>query len=262
VTAASQAPFVDTHAHLDDPAFDRDRKDVLGRAERAGVSAVANVGYNPERWTSTIRLAREHPGIVAVLGLHPQEADLFDASLLDDLAATIARSGAGAVGEIGLDLFRNGPALAAQRSAFEAQLALATELSLPVVIHQRAAEKELIEALRTGAEPPGVLLHSFDGSARLARFAVERGYTFGVGGLATRPSSAALREVLSAVPLASLVLETDAPYLAPAGARARRNEPANVVSVAEQLAPLWGVSGEELAAATTARAIAFFGLHA
>ena len=254
-------PYVDTHAHLDDPAFDDDRDGVLLRAEQAGVRRIVNVGYNPERWASTIQLAANYPLVAVVLGLHPQEARLFDTGVIDDLTAAVVRSGACAVGEIGFDLYRDGPDLAAQGTAFRAQLELAAELSLPVVIHQRAAEEDLIDALRSAPELPGVLLHSFDGSARLARFAAERGYAVGIGGLATRSSAFALREALASLPLASLVLETDSPYLVPTGARHGRNEPANVALAAERLAPLWGVSAEELAAATSERAESFFGLN-
>ncbi|MDP9365680.1 MAG: TatD family hydrolase [Chloroflexota bacterium] len=253
--------FVDTHAHLDDPVFDEDRDGVLLRAEQAGVRRIVNVGYNPERWASTIQLATSYPAVAVVLGLHPQEARLFETRLLDDLTAAVVRSGACALGEIGFDFYRDGPDRAAQRTAFRAQLELAAELSLPVVIHQRAAEEDLIDALRSAPDLPGVLLHSFDGSARLARFAAERGYAVGIGGLATRPSASALRDVLASLPLASLVLETDSPYLVPTGARHGRNEPANVALVAERLAPLWGVSAEELAAATSERAKLFFGLN-
>ncbi|HET7094058.1 MAG TPA: TatD family hydrolase, partial [Thermomicrobiales bacterium] len=143
---------------------------------------------------------------------------------------------------------------AVQRAAFEAQLDLARRHELPIVIHQRAAEADLIDVLQPRAELPPVVLHSFDGSERLARFARERGYFAGVGGLATRPANASLRAILATLSLSSIVLETDAPYLVPAGVRARRNEPAFLMATANRLADLWHVEPATLLAASGATA--------
>jgi TatD DNase family protein len=252
--------LVDTHAHLDDASFDHDREGVLTAAGAAGVRHIVNVGYAPERWTTTLALASRHPSIVAILGLHPQQADRFDQRLCRDLEAALAQPRVRGVGEIGFDLFRDGPELPVQRRAFDEQVALAIRHELPIVIHQRAAEEALIEALRDAPKLPRVLLHSFDGSHHLAELAINRGFLVGIGGLATLPGARDLREVLATIPLASLVLETDAPYLAPAGAASRRSQPANVALVAGALAPLWKVTPRELAEATTRTASAFFRL--
>lgn len=251
--------LVDTHAHLDDPAFDGDRDDVLAAAEAVGVHRIFNVGYNPDRWKTTLALANDHPTVSPVLGLHPQQADAFTDALLEELASALLDGGARAVGEIGLDFSRNRPAPSLQRRAFVAQLDLAGRLGLPIVIHQRAAEDEVIDVLRDAPDLPAVVLHSFDGTARLARFALDRGYHVGVGGLSTRHSAAPLREVLRSLPTERLVLETDAPYLLPPGLKSRRNEPANVALIAERVAPLWHLTAQELALATTANVLRVFG---
>ena len=252
--------IIDTHAHLDDSAFDDDRAEVVRRAAEVGVRRIVNVGYCPDRWVTTRALAESHPGIRAMYGLHPQEAALYSGETLDALEATLRSSSPVAVGEIGLDYVRGRTDRAVQREAFAAQIALARRLGLPIVIHQRAAESDVAEILTGETDLPPVLLHSFDGRRGLADLAVSRGWLLGVGGLATKPSRADLREVLATVPLANVVLETDAPYLVPAGIRHRRNEPANLATAIHPLAEIWGVSAEIMASATTATAERFFAI--
>ena len=258
--SAVPVEIIDTHAHLDDPAFDDDRAEVIGRAAEVGVRRIVNVGYCPDRWVTTRALADAHPGIRAMYGLHPQEAAVCSEQTLDALEAMLRSSKPVAVGEIGLDYFRGRADRALQREAFAAQITLARRLGLPIVIHQRAAESDVVEILSGEADLPPVLLHSFDGSRRFADLAVGRGWLLGVGGLATKPSRGDLREVLATVPLASVVLETDAPYLVPAGIRHRRNEPANLATAIRPLAEIWGVSAEIMASATTATAERFFAI--
>ena len=252
--------FVDTHAHLDEPAFDADREEVVVAAAKAGVSRIVNIGYRPSRWSSSAALAERHPGVHVALGLHPHHADEFDGETVDRLSDALDRSKAVGVGEIGLDYYRADTERARQREALVAQLGLARTLNLPIVIHQRSAEEELFDVLRRAGDLPTVVLHSFEASERAAKLAVDRGYAIGVGGLATRQSSESLRQVLSAVPVTSIVLETDSPYLTPQGVKDRRNVPANVPKIAVRLAPLWNVSGGELARLTTATSVRIFGL--
>jgi len=251
---------VDSHAHLDDPAFDADREAVIAAAAEAGVRQIVNVGYNPERWRTTIDLTRRWPNVFAMFGLHPHDAALWSPAIRDELAEVIQTEPAVAVGEIGLDYFRNNAAPAIQRDAFAAQLDLARRRDLPIVIHQRAAEADLIDVLQGYAELPPVVLHSFDGTQRLAEFAQKRGYYAGVGGLATRPANASLRAILATFPLSSILLETDAPYLTPAGVRARRNEPAFLIETALRLASLWNVEPAALLDAAGASARRLFRL--
>ena len=260
MSAGGRVRYVDTHAHLDDPAFDADRVEVIAAARGAGVDRIVNVGYCPQRWETSLRLAADQPGISVMLGVHPQHADHFSRSTSDELSAVIARAGAVAVGEIGYDFHRGGPERSTQRRAFEAQIDVARGLGLPIVVHQRAAEEDVVATLSKYRDIPGVVLHSFEGSSRLARFALDRGYALGVGGLATRTGSAALRALLAQVPVDSIVLETDSPYLLPNGIKVRGNEPCHLAAVAERLVPLYTLSGPELVSVTSATAALTFRL--
>ena len=259
MTSAAAGPiYVDTHAHLDEPVFDRDRDEVVARAHAAGVVRIVNVGYRPLRWDTSADLAARHPTVSHMLGLHPHHADEFTDRTCQDLAARAAATRAVAVGEIGLDYFRDGPDAATQHRVLAAQLELAIELNLPVVIHQRAAEQDLMTVLARYPDLPRVVLHSFDGTDRLADFGTERDYRFGVGGLMTRAGNDALCHTISRLPISSILLETDAPYLVPAGVKDRRNVPSNVPLIAARLAAIQDLPVSDLAAATTANANAVF----
>jgi len=251
--------FIDTHAHLDDPVFDNDRMEVIARASQAGVSRVINVGYTPERWRTTVDLATTFSAIVPILGLHPHHADEFTDSTMEELRHMLLASRACALGEIGLDYFRKGPSAVNQRKSFTAQMQLAHSLGLPVVIHQRAAENDLMRELSYSSISAKVLLHSFEGSQCLVDMTLERGYQFGVGGLMTRASSGDLRDVLRGLPLNRMVLETDSPYLVPRGSKGRRNEPSATPTIGAALANLLGIDVEQVASQTTANAQTFFG---
>ena len=253
------ATWIDTHTHLDDPVFAEDIDEVVGEAQAAGVVRFVNIGYCSERWGSTIDLMHRFPGNACAIGLHPGHADEWNDSTEASLRTAITRARAVAIGEIGIDLYREGPALALQREVMLRQFAIATELGLPVVIHQRAAEAELMDAAMSVPNLPRLLLHSFDGSSRYAEFARATSAMVGVGGLAARSSSVELREVLSRIPLEQIVLETDSPYLAPPGARGRLNTPASIPVIGRRVATLWGVTEDELATVTTANAERFFG---
>jgi TatD DNase family protein len=263
VTAGAEPPatWIDTHAHLDDDAFAVDRAAVIEAAVAAGVRTIVNIGYRPERWATTLSLADRFPVIRFALGIHPGHADEFSAAAVDDLAATIGRSRAVAVGEIGLDFFhRSNPPAAVQREALRQQLRLARTMGLPAIIHQRAAEAELIAVVEAEPDPPPLVLHSFDGGPRYAAFARERGSYVGVGGLATKSAAAALRDLLATLSPQRVLLETDAPYLVPAGVRGRRNEPANVPTIGRRLGAVWGYEPDAFAALTTANAGRALGL--
>lgn len=257
---AASLAFVDTHAHLDDPAFDDDRDRVIERAVSAGVRTILNVGYAPDRWQSTVDLSLAHPRVKPMLGIHPQQSDTCTDEALARLSEIVSERNALAIGEIGLDFFRDRAKKSSQLAAFDAQVRLARDVNLPIVIHQRAAEAELIDVLSNYPELPPLVLHSFEGTATLADFARDRGYFVGVGGLATKAKSAPLLEVLRQLPVTSVVLETDSPYLSPRGSQQWRNEPANLPRIAEHLAPIWGMNVEEFAAQTTATAHHLFNL--
>lgn len=246
--------LVDTHAHVDDRQFEADRDEVIARAAAAGVTTIVNIGYRPGIWETTIALAARHEAIRHTLGVHPHHADLWSDDVEQHLRTLIAATRPVAIGEIGLDLFRNLTTLEDQLRAFRAQALMAVEVDLPMVIHLRAAEAELLPELRQLPPQARCVLHSFEGSQELATLAVDRGWFIGVGGLATRSRAEAVRDVIRTVPLDNILLETDSPYLAPARIKEQRNEPANLPIVARLIADLYGQSVDEVAMRTTTAA--------
>ena len=255
--------FIDTHCHLDDPAFDPDREEVLARARMAGVEILILPGVEPEGIPRALALAERHPGLYVAVGIHPHVASQFSSQLLAQLRSWARHPRVVAIGEIGLDFYRDRSPREAQREAFRAQLELAGELGLPVIIHQREAREAVMEELeRWLAARPGArgVLHAFSGDPAMARIAVEWGFLLGIGGPLTYPRAESLREAARTVGLDGLVLETDAPYLPPQPHRGRRNEPAYLRNVAEALAQLLGLPMEQIARQTTANACRLFRL--
>lgn len=250
--------IVDTHAHLDLPEFDDDRDAAIARALDAGVSAIVAIGFSPERWVSTAALTATHPMLVRSVGLHPTHANEWT----DDFAQRIEREASHpdvvAIGEIGLDFYRDHADPASQHAAFAAQLALARQIDLPVVIHQRNAEDAVIDAIERAGPLRGVM-HCFSGDEHFASRCLELGFHLGVGGVATYKASDAVRRALAAAPIDRLVLETDAPYLAPQGHRGSRNEPAFITRAAETIAMIRGMSLGAIAEETTRNAVDLFG---
>jgi len=258
--ALASPPIVDTHAHLDDPAFDVDRDTVFDASRAAGVRHFLNIGYAPERWESSRALQERHPDVAFALGLHPQLADQYDMSLRQNLQRSVELLNPVAIGETGFDFSRAAPSFASQERAFRGQLEIAAAYGLPTIIHQREASDALTTELERWPGLAPIVLHSFDGSQRLADWARERGCFVGIGGLATRRSSESLRETLTRMKTDRLLLETDSPYLAPPGSTSRRNDPTNLPRIAAVLASLWNVSGEELCWLTSMNAAGLFGL--
>jgi TatD DNase family protein len=256
VTNAAEAPiFVDSHAHLDDGQFERDLAEVIGTAAEVGVQRIVNIGYRPARWRSSIELSRRFPGVSYALGLHPNHADEFDSTIVPALRELIRNERPVAIGEIGLDYFRDHVDAATQQRALAAQLELAAETGLPVVFHLRGeVESDLLRSLQDVPPEQTMIFHSFDASEELAAWALSRDAIFGVGGLLTRKSSERLRAVIAAVPLERIVLETDSPYLVPAGFKDRRNTPASIPAIAAALAELKTIEIADVAAITTANA--------
>ncbi|SNB69675.1 TatD family hydrolase [Thermoflexus hugenholtzii] len=255
--------LIDTHCHLDDPAFDPDREEVLARARMAGVEILILPGVEPEGIPRALALAERHPGLYVAVGIHPHVASQFSSQLLAQLRSWARHPRVVAIGEIGLDFYRDRSPREAQREAFRAQLELAGELGLPVIIHQREAREAVMEELeRWLAARPGArgVLHAFSGDPAMARIAVKWGFLLGIGGPLTYPRAESLREAVRAVGLDGLVLETDAPYLPPQPHRGRRNEPAYLRNVAEALAQLLGLPMEQIARQTTANACRLFRL--
>jgi TatD DNase family protein len=250
--------FVDTHCHLDDQAFSGDLEDVLARSRQAGVTRWINVGFNPDRWAASIALAERYDGMAFMLGVHPGYAGCWSGTVPSVLERTIAVNRPVAIGEIGLDFFRGETNIDQQRQAFNDQLDLAIATSLPVVIHMRDAEEQVLETLTARRHLPRLLFHSFDGSAALTDWVIANGASVGVGGLATRSKSTGLRDQLTRLPIDRLVLETDSPYLVPNGFKHRRNTPESIPRIAAILGTLLNRQLADIAMHTTANAERFF----
>jgi TatD DNase family protein len=251
--------LIDSHAHLDDDAFDADREATIDRARAAGVGLIINVGFSEERWGTTLELATTQPAIYAVLGLHPHEAQAWDTTVAERLRATLQHPRVVGLGEIGLDFYRDYAPHEQQRIAFRAQLAIAQECGLPVVVHSRAAEAETVTTLAEAGTRAGVL-HSFSGSLEVAEQALALGLHISLTGPVSYPKAEHQRELARLIPLDRLLLETDCPYLAPQARRGKRNEPAFLRFTAEAIATARGVAVEQIIAATTANTIELFGL--
>lgn len=258
------AACFDSHCHLQDARFDGDRDEAMSRAWEAGVREIVVIGSDPESAAAARVLAAEsadreaRPRLWFTAGLHPHEASRWGPETRRAVEAELGR-GAVAMGEIGLDHHYDNSPRAIQRIAFADQLAIARERDLPAVVHSRDAEAETLAVLEdSGILPERVVLHCFTGSAHMLERAVERGYYVSFSGIATFGSFDA--GLVPAVPDRRLLVETDAPYLAPVPHRGRRNEPAFLPATVAAIADRRGVSADDLAAATRANARAFYRL--
>ncbi len=255
----------DTHAHLHDPWIGDDLPEVLERARSAGVERIVTIGTDLPTTRDALALAYTHDNIWATVGLHPHDAKDWDAELKSEFRRLAESGRVVSIGEIGLDFYRNLSPPDAQYRAFEAQLALADDLGLPVVIHSRDAHEEsyavLLEwAQRRDRERPVGVIHCFSGDADLARRYHALGFLISFAGPVTYPRNDALREAAASLPSEALVIETDCPYLAPQPRRGKRNEPAHIQHTAQQIAEVRGVEVDELAAATSRNAQRLFRL--
>lgn len=249
--------LVDTHCHLADPAFDGDRAAVLARAGAAGVRHVVAVGETPERAGAALDLARLHDGVSATAGLHPHEAGRWEAATGLWLDGALGDPAVVAAGEMGLDYHYDFSPREAQRLAFEAQMELAGRHGKPAVIHAREADDDVVAVLRNHPRTLAVL-HSFSSGPELLRTAITLGHYVSWSGMITFRSWR-MDDLIRQVPLDRLLIETDAPYLAPVPHRGKRNEPAFVARTAERLAAVVGLGADEVAARTTANAVRAFG---
>jgi TatD DNase family protein len=249
--------LVDSHCHLADPAFDADRGAVVERAARAGVTHVVVIGETPERAEQAIALARDTEGLSATAGVHPHDARSWTAESAEWLRRMLRDPAVVAVGETGLDYHYDFSPRSAQCLAFEAQLELAAETGRPAVIHARDADADVAGVL---GNHPGAraILHSFSSGPDLLRAAVALGHYVSWSGMITFRNWQH-DELIRAVPLDRLLVETDAPYLAPVPHRGKRNEPALVRATAERLAQVIGLEVEECIARTGANARRVFG---
>jgi TatD DNase family protein len=259
----SDTLLVDTHAHLDFPQFDNDRERVIERAATADVKAIINVGADLVSSQAAVALAEAYPQVYAAVGVHPHDAKTLTKEVLEELRALASHPKVVAIGEIGLDFYRDLSPRDKQRQAFRQQLALAREVGKPVIIHDREAHKEVMAILRRWAEGShesvGVL-HCFSGNLAMAQEAIELGFYISIAGPVTFQNARRLRELVRQLPLEKLLIETDCPYLTPHPHRGKRNEPAYVKFVAQEVARVRATSLEEVARSTSDNAHSLFAL--
>ncbi len=262
--------LTDTHTHLGFPQFDSDRERVIERAKTAGIKAIVNVGADLASSQAAVALAEAYPQIYAAVGVHPHDAKTLTGETLEELRDLANHPRVVAIGEIGLDFYRDLSPRDKQHQAFQQQLALASEIGKPVIIHDRDAHSEVMAILRHWIEsshkpaaishqPVGVL-HCFSGDLAMAQEAIELDFYISIAGPVTFKNAQGLRELVRQFPLEKLLVETDCPYLAPHPYRGKRNEPAYVKLVAQEVARIQGVSLEAVARITSDNAQALFAL--
>lgn len=255
------AQLIDSHAHLMDKEFNRDMDAVLDRCREENVVAVINVGYNLPFARKAVALAAAYSSLYAVVGIHPHDAAAVPENYFEELKKLAQKPKVVALGEMGLDFYRNLSPPKIQEKIFREQLILARELSLPVVVHDRDAHKQVLKILEEErAAEFGCLLHCFSGDLEMARQCVKKGYYLSLAGPVTFKKAAALKEVALKCPRDFLLLETDSPYLAPHPRRGKRNEPSYVTYVCREVANLRGETYEEVARFTFENTCRFFRL--
>lgn len=242
--------LVDSHAHLQWPSFSEDREETIVRAERQGVKNIVNAGFDVDSSRSAVELAESHDGLYATVGVHPHSASLLDSKALEELQMLSKSRKVVAIGETGLDYYRNLSPRKAQRVAFEAQMHLAEELELPIVIHDREAHADVLQILSKFKGRVRGVMHCFSGSNRMARRCIDLGYYISFAGSITFPNAHSLRRLVEWIDLNNVLVETDCPWLAPQEVRGRRNEPAFLKFVVRKIAALKRVPLEEVTEAT------------
>lgn len=236
----------DTHAHLDSGAFRRDLPDILARLPGQGIGLLMNPGCDLPSSQAACALARENPWIYAAVGLHPDAADQISPAVVDTLARLVkGNPKVKAIGEIGLDYHYEDVPRQQQQACFRQQLALAQELGLPVIIHQREAAQDTLDILGEFPQVTGVF-HCYAGSAEMAVQLTRRGWYIGFTGVITFKNARKLVETALAIPLDRMVIETDCPYMAPEPFRGKRNDPGYLYRMAQRLGELRGLSQEEM----------------
>lgn len=248
--------LIDTHAHLDDKRYNSDLSEVIDRAQQKKVKQIINVGINVKSSHRSVELAKKYPGVYATVGVHPHDAEKVPQDYIDQLKdlAVNNKDYVVAIGEMGLDYFKNYSPEESQKQVFRQQLELAKELKLPIVIHDRAAHQDAIDMVKEFQNEVYGVFHCFAGDEDIAQQALDLGFYISFTGNISFDKAEKLRRVAQEVPLSSLMVETDCPYMAPVPFRGKRNEPAYVRLVAEEIAELKGESVESIAEVTTENA--------
>ena len=240
----------ETHAHYDDEQFDTDRDELLRSMEEGGVGTIVNVSATYESCENVVKLAEKYPFLYAAVGVHPDEVGALNEVTFARMKELFSNPKVVAVGEIGLDYYWDNESHDLQKEWFVRQLALARELHLPVLIHSRDAAADTMEIMKAYGQGLDGVIHCFSYSKEMAREYVKMGYYIGVGGVVTFKNAKKMKEVVEEVPLESILLETDCPYLAPEPNRGKRNSSLNLVYMAQKIAQIKGVTYEEVVAQT------------
>jgi len=261
--------LIDSHAHIQLKNFNNDREAMLARAKKAGVGCIITIGFDLETSVSAISLAEKYDFVYATVGMHPHDAKLLNDGTIEKFRELAQHPEVVALGEMGLDYYRNLSPRPVQQKAFETQLQLAHELNLPIIVHDRDAHEDIMKILRryvrrenrkNGEKNSRGVLHCFSGDIDMAKEALDLGFYISIAGPVTYPKSSSLQRVAREVPIDSLLLETDCPWLTPQFRRGKRNEPAYVKAIAEKVAELRSVSVTTVADATTANVKNLFGI--
>ena len=240
----------DTHAHMDDRAFDQDRDSLLSRLPEEGIALLMNPGCSLASSQAAVSLSNQYSYIYAAVGSHPDAADEVNDGVLEQYRALCRDNPkVKAIGEIGLDYHYEDIPRDIQKRSFRAQMGLARELGLPVIVHEREAHEDGMKIVEEFPSVTGVF-HCYSGSLEMAKWLIERGWYIGFGGVLTFKNARKALEVAGNIPLERIVLETDCPYMAPEPFRGRRNDPGKMYRVAEKLAQLRGMTMEEVQAIT------------
>ena len=256
----------ETHAHYDDDAFDEDRDKLLNEVNSEGVEYIVNVGASIESTKSSIALSEKYPFVYAAAGVHPNETGELTDKDMQWLKEQFENKNVIAVGEIGLDYYWDEPDRSIQKKWFESQLLIALEVNKPIIIHSRDAASDTYEILSEYTKKynekskdlsPGVI-HCYSYGSQMALDYVNMGFYIGVGGVVTFKNSKKLKEVVEAVPIERIVLETDSPYLTPEPHRGKQNNPYNIYYVAKRIAEIKNIELEEVLRQTTANAREIF----
>ena len=245
--------LIDSHCHIDSDRFDEDRDDVVQRARDAGVEVMLTIGTgdpHSDDFLKAVAVAEKYDNVFASVGVHPHDAKLYDDAAEEHLVDLAKSEKVIAWGEIGLDFYYDHSPRDVQEQVFRAHIAASKASGLPLIVHAREADTEIARILREESPRAGVL-HCFSSGRGLAEVALEIGFFISISGIVTFRKADELRAIVRDVPLDRLLVETDAPYLAPVPYRGKRNEPAYVVATAAEVAELKGITLDELAAATT-----------
>lgn len=253
--------LIDTHAHLDMKDFDKDRQETLDRALKGGITHIITIGIDLSSSLKALELANRHDFVYSSVGYHPHNATNMDPQVIKELEGLVSEPKVVAWGEIGLDFYRGYSPPDAQMEAFERQLEMAMDLDLPVIIHDREAHSELLKTLeQVGKGVHRGVIHCFSGDYDMATALIEMGYHISIPGTVTYKKAFQVQEVATRIPLERLLVETDAPFLAPVPHRGKRNEPLFVTYTAQKIAELRDMDFQEVALQTSENAKRVFDL--